>query len=65
MDGGSWLCTGDRDQDYPQEKEMQKKQNGSLRRWEVLQIAEERREIKGKGGKERYALPIWMQSSNE
>ena len=25
---------------------------------EVLQIAEERREIKGKGGKERYALPI-------
>ena len=24
MDGGSWHCTGDRDQDCPQEKEMQK-----------------------------------------
>ena len=24
MDGGSWHCTGDRDQDHPQEKQMQK-----------------------------------------
>ena len=24
MDGGSWHCTGDRDQDHPQEREMQK-----------------------------------------
>ena len=24
MDGGSWHCTGDREQDQPQEKEMQK-----------------------------------------
>ena len=24
MDGGSWHCMGDRDQDHPQEKEMQK-----------------------------------------
>ena len=24
MEGGSWHCTGDRDQDHPQEKEMQK-----------------------------------------
>ena len=24
MDGGSWHCTGHRDQDHPQEKEMQK-----------------------------------------
>ena len=24
MDGGSWHCPGDRDQDHPQEKEMQK-----------------------------------------
>ena len=24
MDGGSWHCSGDRDQDHPQEKEMQK-----------------------------------------
>ena len=26
MDGGSWHCTGDRDQDHPPGKEMQKKQ---------------------------------------
>ena len=25
-------CTGDRDQEHPQEKEMQKKQNGYVRR---------------------------------
>ena len=25
MDGGSWHCTADRDQDHPQEKEMQKR----------------------------------------
>ena len=24
MDGGSWHCTGDRNQDHPQEKEIQK-----------------------------------------
>ena len=24
MDGGSWHCTGDRNQDHPPEKEMQK-----------------------------------------
>ena len=24
IDRGSWHCTGDRDQDHPQEKEMQK-----------------------------------------
>ena len=41
-------CTGDRDQDHPQEKEMQK---GKL---EALQIAEKRREAKGKEEKERF-----------
>ena len=53
MDGGSWHCTGGSDQNLPQDKEMQKKQNGSLRR-QALQIAEKRREAKGKGEKERY-----------
>ena len=24
LDGGSWLCTGDRDQDHPYGEEMQK-----------------------------------------
>ena len=51
MDGGSWRCIGDRDQDHPQEKEMQK---GKMVIWGGLQIAEERREATGKGEKERY-----------
>ena len=49
MVGGSWHCTGYRDQDHPQEKEIQKEKCLSE---EVLQIAEKRRE--GKGEKERY-----------
>ena len=32
MGGGLWHCTGDRDQDHPHGKEMQKKQNGCLGR---------------------------------
>ena len=43
--------TGDRDQDHPQKKKCKKA------KWlseEALQIAEERREAKGKGKKERY-----------
>ena len=50
MDGGLWHCTGDRDQDHPQEKEMQKKT-----KWlseEALQIAVKRREMKSKREKE-------------
>ena len=52
MDGGLWHCTGDRDQDHPHGKEMQKS------KWlseEVLQIAVKRREAKSKGEKERYS----------
>ena len=51
MDGGLWHCTGGRDQDNPQEREMQKA------KWlseEALQKAVNRREAKGKGEKERY-----------
>ena len=51
MDGGSWHCTRDRNQDDTQEKEMQK---GKTLSEEALQIAEKRREAKGKGEKERY-----------
>ena len=50
MDGALWSCTGDRDQDHPQEKEMQK---GKMVE-EALKIAEKRREAKGKGENERY-----------
>ena len=52
MDGGSRHYIGDRNQDHPQEKEMQKKA-----KWlseEALQTAMKRREAKGKGEKERY-----------
>ena len=52
MDGGSWHCPGDRDQDHPHGKEMQKT------KWlseEALQIAVKRREAKSKWEKERYS----------
>ena len=51
MDGGSWHCIGGSDQDHPAKKEMQK---GKILSEEALQIAEKRREAKGKGEKERY-----------
>ena len=51
MHGSSWHCTGDRDQDHPQEKEMQK---SKMAVWGGLQIAVKRREVKSKGEKERY-----------
>ena len=39
MDGGLWHCTGDKDQDHPQEKEMQKSKMSE----EALKIAVKRR----------------------
>ena len=51
MDGGLWYCIGGSNQDHPQEKEIQKEKCLSE---EVLQIAEKRREVKGKEEKERY-----------
>ena len=51
MDRGSWHCTGDRNQDHLQEKEMQK---SKMAVWGGLKIAVKRREVKSKGEKERY-----------
>ena len=51
MGGGSWHCTGGSDQYHPQEKKWKKA------KWlseEALQIAEKRKDEKGKGEKERY-----------
>ena len=51
MDRGSWHCTGGKDQYHPKKKECKKA------KWlseEALQIAEKRREAKGKGEKEWY-----------
>ena len=45
MDGGLWYCTRGSDQDHLQEKKMQK---GKWLSEEDLQIAEKRREAKGK-----------------
>ena len=41
MDWGLWHCTGDRDQDHPHGKEMQK---SKMAVWEALKIAVTRRE---------------------
>ena len=51
MFGGLWHCTRGKNQDDPQEKEMQK---GKWLSEEALQITENRREVKGKEEKERY-----------
>ena len=51
MDGGSRHCTGDRNQDYSQEKKCKK---AKLLSEEALQIAVKKREMKNKGEKERY-----------
>ena len=51
MDGGSWHCTGGRDLDRPQEKDVQK---GKMVVWGGLTNSYEKREVKGKGEKERY-----------
>ena len=51
MAGCSWHCTGDRDQDHIQEKEMQR---GKMVVWGSLKVAEKRKEGKGKREKERY-----------
>ena len=59
MEGGSYHCRGDRDQDHPQEKEMKKKA-----KWlseETLQIAEKKRSEKqrrkGKIYPSEYRVP--------
>ena len=51
MDRGSWHCTGYREQDCPQEKEVQK---GKTVVWRGLTNTSERGEAKGKGEKEGY-----------
>ena len=53
MDGGSWHCTGDRDQDQPHQEKKCKKAKWLSEK--ALQIAVKRREAKGKGEKERYS----------
>ena len=49
MDGGLYCCTGSSDQNYPKEKK-----EGKWLSEEALQLAEERRKVKGEGERERY-----------
>ena len=51
MEWGLWHRTGDRDQDLPHGKEMQK---SKMAVGGGLQIAVKRRHVKSKGEKERY-----------
>ena len=51
IDGGLWHCTGGSDQDYLQEKEMQK---GKMVVWGGHTNSMKSREAKGKRKKERY-----------
>ena len=51
MDGGLRHCTGDRDQDHPHGKEMQK---SKIAIWGGLTNSCEKKEAKSKGDKERY-----------
>ena len=51
MDGGTGLYTGNWEQDHPQKKKCKKAKWLSA---EALNIAEKRREAKGKGERVRY-----------
>ena len=51
MDGGLSHCTGDRNQDHHQEKEMQK---GKMAVWEYLTNSCEKKRSEKQGQKERY-----------
>ena len=60
MDRDLWYCTGDRDQEHPQETEMRKSKMavwGGL----TIPVKEEKPKVKEK----RQDIPIWMQSSKE
>ena len=60
MDSGLSYYTADRDQDHPQEKEMQK---GKWLSEVALQIAVKEEMWKAK--EKRKNIPIWMQTSKE
>ena len=59
MDGGSWHGTEGIDQDYPQEKEMQK---GKMVVWRGLTNSWEEKQ---KAKEERKDISVWMQSSKK
>ena len=52
MDGSLWHCTGDRDHDHPQEKEMQK---SKMAVWGGLTNSCKKKRSKKRREKERYS----------
>ena len=60
MDRGSWHCTGGKDQDHPQEKEMKKGKQLSDKAYKSL-----RKEEKLKAKEKMKDTPIWMQNAKE
>ena len=50
MDGGLWHCTGNRDEDHPQEKEMQK---SKIAVWGGFTNNWEKKKSKSQGKRER------------
>ena len=77
MDGGSWHCIGDRNQDHPQEKEMQKRKmavwGGLINSYEKKRSEKQRRKGKiypfgcrvPKNSKKRQeSLPQWSMQRN-
>ena len=61
MDRSLWHCTGDRDQDHLQEKEMQE---SKMAVWGGLTDSCEKKRSQKQRRKGKI-LPIWMQSSKE
>ena len=61
MDGGPWHCTGDKNQENPQEKEMQK---SKMAVWGGLTNSCEKKE-KQKAKDKRKDTPISIESSKE
>ena len=62
MDRGLWHCTGDRDQDHPHGKEIQK---SKMAVWGGLTNSCEKKEEKRKAEEKRKDILIWMQSSKK
>ena len=60
MDGGLRHCTGDKDQDHPHWKEMQK---SKMTVWGGLTNSCEKKRSKAK--EKRKDVSIWVQSSKE
>ena len=64
MDASLWHCTGDRDQDRPQEKEMQTKQNNEKKQ----NASEDALQMPWKEVKSKWKskdIPTGIQSSQE